>query len=618
MRHRLDWARRDPEGYWAFVAGQLPWAKPWERVFERDGASFRWFVGGRTNIAVNAVDRHADERPDQLALRYRNERGDARDLTYRELHELVRRYSAALRGLGVNRGDRITIYLPPCVESIALMLAATRIGAIHSVVFAGFGSGALADRIAASGSRWLFTADFTWRKGKPIDLAALVADALDHLPEPLEAVVTLRRDPSRPLRTRALDWDAWLARGEGQSDAPEVMEANEPAFILATSGTTARPKLVVHNHGGYQVGVHHGGQVCYGLEPSDTWWTTSDIGWIVGHSYMVYGPLLAGATTVVYEGALDHPHPDQIWRLAAELGVTGLFTSPTAVRLLMRLGADGSGHDLSRLRRVVCAGEVLNPAAYRWLAEDVFAGRVPVLDNMWQTETGAPIFGNPWRGGLEVRPGSAGIALPGVDPAVVDQDGRPLPPGEPGIAVLRAPVPSLTATLWGEPERYANDYWGRVPGAYYVGDAARIDADGYVWFTGRADEVIKIAAHRIGTIEVESALLTHPAVGEAGVTGRPDELRGEVISAFVTLKPGYEPSPRLEEELRATVRRELGPVAVIGEIRFVSSLPKTRSGKVMRRVLKAVVLGTPPGDVTTLEDEASVEEATRAWRELSG
>ena len=398
-----------------------------------------------------------------------------------------------------------------------------------------------------------------------------------------------------------------------------VLEANEPAWILATSGTTAKPKLTVQRHGGYAVGIHAMARWCYGLHEDDVWWSTSDIGWVVGHSYIVYAPLLVGCTTIAYEGAIDHPAPDVLWQIVEELGVTGLFTSPTAVRLLMRYGGEEPAADISSLERVVCAGEVLNAPAWQWLQKTVLADRVPVIDHYWQTETGGPVLGNPYGISLlPIKPGSAGIALPGVDAAVVTPEGEPCGPNEKGVLVIRKPFPSMTAEVWGDAERYGRDYWQRIPGVYYTGDSAHVDEDGYFWVAGRADEVIKIAAHRIGSIEVETAFLQHPAVAEAGVTGRPDEIRGEVIAAFVVLKQGHEPSERLTGELLQTVRRELGPVAVVGEVTFVPTLPKTRSGKIMRRVLKAVVLDQDPGDVATIEDEGSIEEARQAWEELRG
>jgi acetyl-CoA synthetase len=359
------------------------------------------------------------------------------------------------------------------------------------------------------------------------------------------------------------------------------------------------------------------GDWVFGLRQDDVWWSTSDIGWVVGHGYIVYAPLLAGCTTIAFEGALDHPGPDTFYRVIEENAVTGVFTSPTAVRQLMKYGVEPArGRRLGSLTRVFCAGEVLNAPAWQWFQKEALEDRVPVIDHMWQTETGGPVFGNPWGlGQLPIKPGSAGVALPGIDAAVLNPDGGECGPGEKGIMVFRRPFPGLTATLWGEVGRYASDYWGRVPGqtVYMTGDAAEFDEDGYVWFSGRADEIIKIAGHRIGTIEVETAFLRHPAVAEAGVTGRPDPIRMEVISAFLVLRQGHEPSPELERELLATVRRELGPVAVIGELNFVAMLPKTRSGKIMRRVLKAVTLNKDPGDISTIEDEGSVGEAREAW-----
>ena len=610
--------RGDSEAFWAQAADQLPWFRRWDEVFEWDFPNFRWFRGAETNLAYNCLDRQvAEGRGGRTALIYANERGERRVFTYSELLEEVERAAAALRAMGVGRGDRLTIYMPTCPEAIILMLATVRIGAIHSVVFAGFGAGALAERVRASGSRLLFTADVTYRKGADVELTGIVDDAVAAGGESLEQVIVLQRTDGG---AHGMGWNEFLERAQGADGSHVRMEANEPAFILATSGTTAKPKLAVHTQGGYQVGIHAMGRICLGLQPEDVWWSTSDIGWIVGHSYIVYAPLLFGCATVAFEGALDHPGPETTWQLIDELGLTGVFTSPTAVRLLMRYGEDPArAADLSSLERVVCAGEVLNPPAWEWLQKEVLADRIPVIDHWWQTETGGPVIGNPYGlGMMPIRPGSAGVPLPGMDVAVMTPDGEPCESGEKGILVFRRPFPSLTPTLWGEPERYGTDYWERIPGreVYFTGDSASIDEDGYVWFAGRADEVIKIAAHRIGTIEVETAFLKHPSVAEAGVTGRPDELRGEVISAFIVLKQDEKPSNELREELLETVRREHGPLAVIGEIQFVDLLPKTRSGKIMRRVLKAVVLGRDPGDVTTIEDEGSVEEVRKAWNDL--
>jgi acetyl-CoA synthetase len=614
-------ASEDPETFWARAAEAVPWFRKWDRAFEWTPPTFRWFSGGKTNLAWNAVDRHvAAGRGGQAALVAVNERGERHVFTYGQMKHEVGRLAAALRGSGIGRGDRITIYMPTMPEAIFLMLAAVRIGAIHVAIFAGFGSGALGDRIAASGSRMVFTSDITFRKGKEVRLKEIVDGALEKSDGAVERVVVLKRSagavPMKPGRD--IGWEEFLEKGAGQSGAHVEMESNEPAFILATSGTTARPKLAVHTHGGYQVHIVCMAQWCFGLKPEDVWWSTSDIGWVVGHSYIVYAPLVVGATTLAYEGAIDHPAPDAVWKIVEEFGVTGIFTSPTAVRLLMRYGEQHAlGYDLSTLARVFSAGEVLNAPAWEWLQKKVLGDRIPVIDHMWQTETGGPIFGNPYGlGMLPIKPGSSGVALPGIEPAVLTPEGQPCRTGEKGIMVLKRPFPGLTPTLWGEPERYVRDYWERLPNVYYTGDSAHIDEDGYVWFAGRADEIIKIAGHRIGTIEVETACLKHPAVAEAGVTGRPDELRGEVISAFVVLKQGHAPSPALKSEVLETIRRELGPVAVIGDLNFVNTLPKTRSGKIMRRVLRAVTLGKEPGDITTIEDEGSVEDARHAWEAM--
>ncbi|HET7677386.1 MAG TPA: acetate--CoA ligase [Candidatus Limnocylindrales bacterium] len=616
----LQDARDDRDGFWARAAERLHWFRRWDSVFEADAPSFRWFSGGRTNLAYNALDRHvAAGDGGRTALVALDERGGERLFSYAQLRHEVERVAAALRGMGVQKGDRVTIYMPTCPEAIVAMLATVRIGAIHCVVFAGFGAGALGGRIEASGSRLVLTADVTWRKGRSVPLKPIVDEAVRSAGM-VDHVVVLRRGDEPPPWTegRDLDWEAFLARGEGQPGGHVEMEANEPAFILATSGTTAKPKLAVHTHGGYQVWIDSQGRWCFGLRPGDVWWSTSDIGWIVGHSYIVYAPLIAGCTTIAYEGALDQPDADAPWRIVERFGVTGLFTSPTAVRLLMRYGSEAPRrHDLRSLERVFCAGEVLNSPAWQWLQEEALGDRVPVIDHMWQTETGGPVFGNPYGVAmLPIKPGSAGIPLAGVEARVVTPDGQPCGPGEKGIMVIERPFPGLIATLWGEPERYGSDYWGRLPGRYWTGDSAHVDEDGYVWFAGRADEIIKIAGHRIGTIEVETALLKHPAVAEVGVTGRPDELRGETISAFVVLRQGHEPSEALRGELLQTARAELGPVAVISDVAFVEMLPKTRSGKIMRRVLKAVVLDQDPGDVTTIEDEGSVEEAREMWRQM--
>jgi acetyl-CoA synthetase len=617
MRHE---ALEDPDRFWLREARRLPWFRQPEQGLDWTPPTFSWFADGETNLAWACLD-HWVERghAGHAALIFQNERGERRVYTYGHLLREVERIARALRAAGIGRGDRVTLSLPTIPEAIALMLACARIGAIHSVVFAGFGAGALGERIRLSGSRLVVTCDVTWRRGKAVPLLPIVEQALADGEHSVERVVVIPRAPDGSSSVREhLAWDDFLAAGEGGDASAERMAAMDPAFILATSGTTATPKLAVHVHGGYMVGVETLARWTYDLGPADIWWATSDIGWIVGHSYIVYGPLLRGATTIAYEGALDYPGPDVFFRMLEEHHVSAVFTAPTAARMLMRHGTEAARRaDLSSVDRVFCAGEPLNPPAWEWLQREAFDDRVPVLDHMWQTETGGPMIANPWGlGVLPIKPGSAGVALPGWDVDVVAPDGSELPQGEQGVMIVRRPFPSLTPTIWNDPERYERDYWGRIPGVYSTGDAARLDEDGYVWFGGRADEIINIAAHRIGTVEVESALLRHPAVAEAGVTGRPDEVRGEVIAAFVVLRAGHEPSSELERELRDVVRGQLGAHAVIGDLTWVQSLPKTRSGKIMRRVLRAVASGRDPGDISTIEDEGSVEDARTAFDEM--
>jgi acetyl-CoA synthetase len=655
-------AEINPDFFWGREAEKLHWFKKWDRVFEWGQEEkeaeksttvnnyFRWFSGGLTNLSYNCLDINVKERGrgEKVALVTENERGQRRTFTYSKLLENVKTIAASLRELGVKKGDRVGIYMPTTAEAISAMLATTRIGAIHLVVFAGFGSGALAERLRLAGAKVLLTSDVTWRKGKKTNLWEIARHALDTNSSGSnnnnnreegattveKAVVLVREeeddekkgDSSRQLKQgRDITWDEFIEKGKGSrppEDSYEIMESNEPAYILPTSGTTAKPKLCVHTHGGYQVWIHSAGNWIFGLKPSDVWWSTSDIGWAVGHSYIVYAPLLFGCTTIAYEGALDHPGPETFYGVIERNKVTGLFTAPTAVRLLMRYGTEPSKRfDLSSLERAFSAGEVLNPAAWEWMQKDLFKDRIPVIDHMWQTETGGPIVGNPYGVRLlPIKPGSATLPLPGVSLEVrnenTDGSSTLCKRGEKGIVVITHPFPGLTPTIWGDHERYKRDYWQRIAGVYSTGDAGYIDEDGYVWFSGRSDEIIKVADHRIGPIEVESAFLRHPAVAEVGVTTRPDEIRGRVICAFVVLKPGYKPTEEIKIELKDTVRKELGPVAVIGEMNFISILPKTRSGKIMRRVLKSVVLNQDPGDVSTIEDEVSVEEARRAWMQM--
>ena len=463
-------AAADPEAFWAQAAEEVHWFRLWNETFVWEPPTFRWFVGGLTNLAYNCLDLHvARGRNEHTALIALDERGGRRTFTYGELLAMVEEIAAALRGLGVGRGDRVAIYMPTIAETIAAMLATVRIGAIHLVVFAGFGAGALGERMRLAGARVLLTADVTYRKGRDVDLWGIARESLADPESPVERVVVLVRGDAQPELDagRDLTWEQFLANGEGQPSAYEVMEADDPAYVLATSGTTAKPKLVVHRHGGYQVGIHSMGRWCFGMKPEDVWWTTADIGWAVGHSYLTYAPLLTGCTAISYEGALDYPSPETFYRTIAEEKVTGIFTAPTAVRMLMAYGTKpADGFDLGSVERVVCAGETLNIPAWEWLQKEVFRDRVPVIDHMWQTETGGPVFGNPY--GIDllpIKPGSAGIALPGIFAEIRTPEGEPCGPGEKGIVVLTRPFPSLTSTIWGDPERYASDYWGRIPGA---------------------------------------------------------------------------------------------------------------------------------------------------------
>ena len=459
-------AAEDPEGFWAVAARELPWFKPWDRVFEWQPPTFSWFRGGETNLAYNCLDYHVEQgQGGRAALVALNERGERQVYTYAQLLHEVKRTAAALRGLGVTRGDRVAVYMPTCAEAIILMLACLRVGAIHLVVFAGFGANALAERMKLAGAKALFAADITYRRGAEVDLLPVVVAAANEARAQgaLERVVVLQRSSMRTgaLPDGMLDWQKFQGLGSGQEAGHVVLESNTPAYILATSGTTATPKLAVHTHGAYQVYVHAMARWMFGLKPEDIWWSTSDIGWVVGHSYIVYAPLLIGCTTLAFEGAIDYPNIETFYRLSAENGVTGVFTSPTAIRVLMRSGAEAARlHDLSAIERVFSAGEVLNPAAWEWFQKEVFQDRIPVIDHMWQTETGGPIVGNPYGISLlPIKPGAAGVPLPGIEAAVITPEGQPCAPGEKGIFVIKRPFPGLTPQLWAEPERYGPVYW---------------------------------------------------------------------------------------------------------------------------------------------------------------
>jgi len=620
LKLMLKRALEDPEGFWGEVAEELFWFRRWDKVFEWSYPNFTWFKGAITNLSYNCLERNIQRgRGDHAAIIWENGEGlPTRILTYNQLLHEVKRFAAALKALGVRKGDRVTIYMPMVPEAAVGMLATTRIGAIHSVVFGGFGYGALADRIADAEPKIVVTADVGYRRGNVVNLKEVVDEAFKITRKNVETVIVLKRGEKEPPMKRGRDilWEEALERGEGIDADVEKLRADEPAFILYTSGTMAKPKGTVQPHGSYQVYIYAMGKWVYDLHERDVWWSTSDIGWIVGHSYVVYAPLLFGCSTIMYEGVPDYPMPDIWWKIVERNHVTKLWTSPTSVRALMRYGDEWpKKHDLSSLKLVACAGEVLNPPAWEWLQKKVFEDRIPVIDHMWQTESSGPMVGNPYGIALlPIKPGSATIPLPGVDAEIVDEKGKPLPVGVEGTFVCKRPFPGLTSTLWRDHERYVRDYWSQIPGVYFTGDAAVKDEDGYIWFLGRVDEVIKISGHRIGTIEIESALLRHLSVAEAAVVGRSDPLRGETACALVVLKGGYKPNERLKQTLRDLVQKTLGPIVIVSDVIFVSKLPKTRSGKIMRRLIKAIITQRPLGDYSTIEDETAIEEVKKAIR----
>lgn len=625
-------AERDYEGFWEKAAvdasDDIFWFQKWQKVYHAEYPSFKWYLGGKTNMCYSCLDYKVEKGLGNKAafIAENGDTGEIKTVTYLQLLDIVKKYASSLRAIGVKKGDRVAIYMPMCIEAATAMLACARIGAIHMVIFAGFSPGAIADRIELSGASFVITQTNSFRRNKAVPLKPMVDEALERIPDKNQIkhviVLTLPSDNNVPTKSgRDILWDDFLSRGNANDDCIP-MESNETLFVLPTSGTTAKPKVVVHTHGGYQVYVYSMAKWIYGLNAEDMWFCTSDIGWIVGHSYNVYGPLLAGATSIIFQGTPDYPRNDMWWEIIERNRVTGIFTSPTGIRALMRLGTEPpTKHNLSSVKRTVCAGEVLNPAAWQWMQEEIFDNKVPVIDHMWQTETGAAIVGNTWGLGMfPIKPGAAGKPVPGVIIDVVDDmDGHSLKPGEKGHLVIKKPFPGLTPTLWGNPERYRKDYWEArmgTMGMYLAGDAASKDEDGYIWFAGRADEVIKIASHRIGTIEVENALISHPAVAESAVCGVPDELRGEIASACVVLNKQYEPNEELKKELIQHIRKEMGPIVVVQDVVFVNALPKTRSGKIMRRVIKSILTGKELGDISTIEEEASVTEVQEALQKL--
>jgi len=600
-----QWTLDNNEQFWADMASELEWFQPWEKVLDDSNKPFfKWFTGAKTNIVHNAIDRHAASwRKNKLAMVWEGEDGTQRTFSYHALNREVSKMANVLKSVGVKKGDIVTIYLPRIPELPMMMLACAKIGAAHSVVYGGFSEAALADRLADAQSKVLVTADGGFMRGKIVELKKIADEAMARTPTVQTCLVIKRTGHSINME---LGRDLWLHELMGlpiaAADCPtEVMDAEDPLFILYTSGTTGKPKGVVHTHGGYMVGIYATLKMVFDIKEDDRYWCAADPGWITGHSYIVYAPLITGATSFMYEGAPNYPFPDRWWSLVSKHSISILYTAPTAIRGLMRFGeAWPSRHDLSSLRLLGSVGEPINPEAWKWFYSVIGKDRCPIMDTWWQTETGMfMITPTPV---VPLKPGSATRPFLGIEADVVREDGTPCGPNEDGLLVIKRPWPAMMRTILNDPQRYVDTYWTRIPGVYAAGDSARKDEDGYIWVIGRLDDVIKVSGYRLGTAEVESALVSHPAVAEAAAIGLPHEVKGNAIHAFVILRAGFDGSPKLEEELRAHVGHELGPIARPDAITFVSVLPKTRSGKIMRRVLKARAQGLPEGDISTLEE----------------
>jgi len=595
----------DPEGFWADIARQeLTWMKPWTQVLDWQPPFARWFDGGELNLSANCLDRHLAERGDKTAIIWEGEPGEVKKITFRQLHAEVCKFANVLSSLGVRAGDKVAIYMPMIPEAAVAMLACTRVGAAHTIVFGGFSSDALRDRINDCGAKVCVTADGGYRRGKIVPLKANVDAALKSTPS-IEACVIVKRTGENVAfdgAGRDKWWHELMATASADCP-PASLPSEQPLFILYTSGTTGKPKGIVHTTAGYLLGAHLTTKLVFDLHDDDIYWCTADIGWVTGHSYVVYGPLSNGATTVMYEGAPDSPDKDRFWDLIERHKVTVFYTAPTAIRAFVRWGAEfPAKHDMSSLRVLGSVGEPINPEAWMWYHDVIGKGRCPIVDTWWQTETGA-IMISPLPGATTTKPGSCTKPFFGVVPQVVKRDGTPCKPNEGGFLILKQPWPSMLRGIHGDPERYRKQYWSDVAGAYFTGDGARQDEDGYFWVMGRVDDVLNVAGHRLGTAEIESALVSYPGVAEAAVVGPPHELKGQGICAFVTLKAGVQPSLEMKKQLSDHVVREIGALARPDDIRFTEALPKTRSGKIMRRLLKEIATsGTAKGDTTTLED----------------
>ncbi|HEY0190074.1 MAG TPA: acetate--CoA ligase [Kofleriaceae bacterium] len=606
-------AAEDPDGFWAERAGELAWAQPWTQVADWQLPDAKWFLGGKLNLSVNCLDRHvASWRKNKAAIIFEGEPGDSRVLTYAQLHREVCKAANALTALGVKAGDFVAIYLPMIPEAAIAMLACARLGAPHTVVFGGFSSEALRDRIADAKAKFVITADGGWRRGQVVPLKDNVDKAVEGTT--VEQVVVVKRC-ANPVAWHARDtWWHDVVEPASPRHTAEAFDSEHTLFTLYTSGTTGKPKGILHTTGGYLTYAAYSTKLVFDLQDEDIYWCTADIGWVTGHSYVVYGPLANGATTLMYEGAPNQPGPDRFWALIEKWGVTILYTAPTAIRAFMRWGDEHPAkHDLSSLRLLGSVGEPINPEAWMWYREKIGGERCPIVDTWWQTETGG-IMISPLPGAIATKPGSATRPLPGIHAAVVHKDGTSCAPNEGGFLVIQKPWPSMLRTIFGDHERFVQTYFGEVEGAYFAGDGARQDPDGYFWVMGRVDDVINVAGHRLSTMEVESALVSHPKVAEAAVVGRPDDLKGQAIVAFVTPRMGVTADDAFAKLLREHVASQIGALARPEEIRFAEALPKTRSGKIMRRLLREVASGSKArGDTTTLEDQGVLERLAQSF-----
>ena len=595
---------QDPEKFWAGVAGDLHWFKTWDKVLDWDLPWAKWFVGGKLNLCYNCVDRHSlGERAGKTALIWEGEPGEVRRLTYAELHVEVQKFANALKSLGIKKGDRVAVYMGMTPELAIALLACARIGAVHSVIFGGFAANAIADRVNDSSCVAILTQDTSFRRGNEIQLKRTVDEAMAACPT-VKHVVVYRRSGSPVNMVPGRDhWWHDLVAAAAPDCPAEHLDSEDPLYILYTSGTTGKPKGLVHTTGGYAVQTYITTKYVFDLRDEDVYWCTADIGWVTGHSYVVYGPLQNGATVLMYEGAPNWPDFSRFWKIIDDHRVSIFYTAPTAIRAFIKWGDQHvEKFKLDSLRLLGTVGEPINPEAWMWYREKIGHNRCPIVDTWWQTETGAILIA-PIPGAVPTKPGSATRPFFGIQAEVVTKEGAPVPAGSGGLLVVRKPWPSMARTVYGDPERYQKTYWSDVPGCYFTGDGARMDADGYFWLMGRVDDVINVSGHRLGTMEVESALVAHPKVAEAAVVGRPDELKGQAISAFVTLETGNPPSEELKDELRKWVSKEIGSLARPDDIRFTEALPKTRSGKIMRRLLRELAThGEIKGDTTTLED----------------